>query len=385
MRVYIVNIFLLLFLGVFQCYSQNIDKLRKERESLLEEIANTSSLIKEKKENRQNNLRELNLIERNIRTQEKLLDNYENEISQLDNQIEVNQMLVNDLERDISELKNEYSRLLRNSYKRKGDLNEILFLFSAKDFSEAYMRYRLFKEYGRYRQQQGEELIRSQNEFEGLLRQIKHQKNDKEEVLAKIESEINNLEDNRDRKKKLVQRLNTEQQWLQDSLKEKEKAADELENKIRELIAAQKDDNVDEVVSGNFSERMGKLTWPVEDGVIVNSFGEQRHPILKDVTIKNNGIDIQSSGSSDVFSVHSGVVSTIVAIPGLNKAIIIRHGKFLTVYGNLIDVFVSKNDNVSAGDRIGKIYHDDSEMKEVLHFEIWEENTKLDPEQWLLH
>jgi septal ring factor EnvC (AmiA/AmiB activator) len=95
-------------------------------------------------------------------------------------------------------------------------------------------------------------------------------------------------------------------------------------------------------------------------------------------------VDIQVVKSADVFCVHSGKVSTIVAIPGLNKAVIVRHGKYLTVYGNLVDVFVTKGEFVNAGQKIGKIFTNEAEMKDVLHFEIWEENTKLDPEQWLL-
>jgi len=384
MTKFIGSLIFFFLLPLFISHSQNLDKLREEREVLLQEISNTSSLIEEKKENRLDNLRELNLIEREISAREKLITNFQDEISQLDNHIEVNQMLVNDLEKDILELKAEYARLIRDSYQQKGNLNYLMFLFSSEDFSEGYLRYRLFKEYSRYRQKQGELLIENQAKVSALLREIQQQKSEKEDVLASVESELNRLKNNQNRKSKLVKRLRTEQQWLQQSLKEKERAASQLENKIRELIASQKKENINVAESGEFSDLMGKLSWPVNQGVIVNSFGEHRHPVLKNVTIKNNGIDIRVTGSSEAFSVHNGTVSTVVAIPGLNKAVIVRHGKFLTVYGNLVDVFVSKGDIVGAGQKIGRIFKENSEMKEVLHFEIWEESTKLDPEQWLL-
>lgn len=386
MKKYIAKFIVLgyVLLLCFNITGQSIENLREERENLLKEISVTSKLIEEKKENRLDNLKELNLIEREIESREKLIRNFKNEIDQLDNQIEVNQMLVNDLENDISDIKDEYSDLIRDSYKRKGELNQLMFLFSSGDFSKAYLKYRLFKEYSRYRQRQGEILIESQAKVQALLKEIQQQKSEKENVLQDIESEIRRLENNKNRKSKLVQRLKSEQQWLQKSLKEKRAAAAELEKRIKELIAAEKDVNINVAESTEFSQQMGKLTWPVERGVIINSFGEHAHAVLKNVTIKNNGIDIQVTGKSDVFCVHPGKVSTVVAIPGLNKAVIIRHGKYLTVYGNLVEVFVTKGDIVSSGEVIGKIYHDDSEMKEILHFEIWEENTKLDPEQWLL-
>ncbi len=384
MTKFIGSIVFLLFLSFCPITSQNIENLRKERETLLEEINNTSRLIQEKKETRLDNLRELNLIEREIKSRERLIANFQDEIHHLDSQIEINQMLVNDLEQDILDIKEEYARLIRDSYQRKGDLNTLMFLFSSKDFSEGYLRYRLFKEYSRYRQKQGELLIENQSKVTALLKEIQQQRSEKEEVLATVENELGSLKENQNRKSRLISRLNNEQQWLQESLRAKEQSAAQLEDKIRELIAAQKKDNINVAESGEFSDRMGQLTWPVKQGVIVNSFGEHRHPVLKNVTIKNNGIDIRVTGTSDAFSVHNGTVSTVVAIPGLNKAVIIRHGKFLTVYGNLVDVFVSKGDIVSAGQSIGKILEEDSEMKDVLHFEIWEENTKLDPEQWLL-
>jgi septal ring factor EnvC (AmiA/AmiB activator) len=380
---YIGSVYFFLFLAL-SVQGQNIEDLRKDREALLEEISNTSKMIEEKKENRLDNLRELSLIEREIGARDKLINNFQDEINQLDYQIEINQMLVNDLEKDIIKIKEEYAKLIRDSYQRKGDLNYLMFLFSSDDFSEGYLRYRLYKEYSRYRQKQGELLIDNQSKVSALLREIQQQKSEKEEVLASVESELNSLKNNQNRKSRLINRLMTEQQWLQNSLKEKERSAAQLENKIRELIAAQKDENINVAESGEFSDRMGKLNWPVTQGVIVNSFGEHRHPVLKNVTIKNNGIDIRVTGNSDAFVVHNGTVSTVVAIPGLNKAVIVRHGKYLTVYGNLVDVFVSKGDIVSSGQKIGRIYKENSEMKEVLHFEIWEESTKLDPEQWLI-
>jgi septal ring factor EnvC (AmiA/AmiB activator) len=364
---------------------QTIEDLRKERESLLEEIATTNRLIQIKKENRKDNLSELNLIERDISAREKLLDNYRKEINQLDRHIEVNQMLVNDLEKDIQRLKDEYAKILRDSYRRKGNLNELMYFFSSDDFGEAYLRYRIIQEYGRYRQRQGEELIESQIKVRSVLQEIQQQRSEKEAFLSEVESELSKLQSSRERKTRLIQKLQTEQQWLQKSLKEKQAAANALENRIHELIAAESNKSVDAAESSHFADQMGKLIWPVKNGVIVNPFGEHRHPVLRDVTIKNNGIDIQPGNMNfDVFCVHQGVVSTVVAIRGLNKVVIIRHGKFLTVYGNLLDVLVSKGDIVSAGQLIGKISNQNTESKEVLYFEIREEGTKLDPEQWLL-
>jgi septal ring factor EnvC (AmiA/AmiB activator) len=263
---YISNIFFLFFgfIWCFQVNGQDIEELRKERASLLEEIANTGRLIEQKKESRLDNLRELNIIEREIAARRKLIENFQHEINHLDNQIEVNQMLVNDLESDIKELKEEYARLILDSYKRKGQLNELMFIFSAESFSDAYLKYRLFKEYSRYRKKQGDKLVETQNRVQSLLKEIMEQKEEKQQVLNAIENELIRLENNRVRKSGLIKKLRTEQQWLQQSLKEKEMAADELERKIKDLIASERNVDINTEASLSFSDMMGKLIWPVE-------------------------------------------------------------------------------------------------------------------------
>ena len=133
----------------------------------------------------------------------------------------------------------------------------------------------------------------------------------------------------------------------------------------------------------DFSSFQGKLIWPVRKGTIINRFGEHEHPVLKNVTIKNNGIDIQSAEDDGVFCVHNGEVSRVVAIPGFNTTVLIRHGKYLTVYANLIEVEVKQGQKIDAGAKIGRIFRDDISKSMVLHFEIWNENQKVDPAIWL--
>ena len=375
---------LLLFSFVGNLFAQTLEDLRNERENILKEISDIHRLIEKKQETRQDYLKELSLLEREIKSRQKLIANFKNEIAQLDNQISVNQTLINRLETEIIELKEEYSKLIRYAYKQKGELNQLMFLFSAESFDNLYNKYRLFKEYSRYRQKQGEKLVESQNKVKGLLSEVTIQKEEKQSVLNEIESELNALERNRSRRTGLVQNLQSEQRWLQENLRKKEAAANALEKKIRALIEAESKSSINNVESLGFEDVKGKLSWPVEDGVIVNTFGEHAHPVLKNVTIKNNGIDIQLIHNDDIYCVHSGKVSTVVAIPGLNKTVIVRHGKFLTVYGNLVEVFVKKGDIVSAGKRLGKIFQEEGDNEKILHFEIWEESNKLDPEQWLI-
>ncbi len=71
-------------------------------------------------------------------------------------------------------------------------------------------------------------------------------------------------------------------------------------------------------------------------------------------------------------------------VSGGNYAVIIRHGKYLTVYSNLVKVQVKSGDKVSLKQSIGTISTDmEDDNKTVLKFQIWKENVKQDPEDWI--
>jgi murein DD-endopeptidase MepM/ murein hydrolase activator NlpD len=77
-------------------------------------------------------------------------------------------------------------------------------------------------------------------------------------------------------------------------------------------------------------------------------------------------------------------VSRVFMVTGGNMAVIIRHGKYLTVYSNLVNLQVKSGDKVSIKQTIGTIGTDsDDESKTVLKFQIWKENEKQNPEDWI--
>ena len=64
------------------------------------------------------------------------------------------------------------------------------------------------------------------------------------------------------------------------------------------------------------------------------------------------------------------------------KTVLVRHGKFITVYANLSEVSVSKGDKVARRQSIGRI-DSSSDSQSFLHFELWKESTPLNPALWI--
>ena len=82
-------------------------------------------------------------------------------------------------------------------------------------------------------------------------------------------------------------------------------------------------------------------------------------------------------------AVFEGQVTKVFAILGANYTVLIRHGEFLSVYQNLVNVRVKTGDKVLTKERLGKAFTDEKENVASFHFEVWQERTILNPEEWI--
>lgn len=124
------------------------------------------------------------------------------------------------------------------------------------------------------------------------------------------------------------------------------------------------------------------MPWPVEKGFISERFGTHAHEKLDQITVQNNGIDIQASAGAKARCIHKGTVTAVISIPGMGKAVIINHGEYYTVYSKLKDVTVGQGQSVAFKQTIGSIGEDDDGATEI-HLEIWYNQDKQNPEAWL--
>ncbi|NML19384.1 peptidoglycan DD-metalloendopeptidase family protein [Pseudoflavitalea sp. G-6-1-2] len=137
-------------------------------------------------------------------------------------------------------------------------------------------------------------------------------------------------------------------------------------------------------ISGNFANAKGKLPWPVERGEVKLHFGPYRIEGLGSgpgVVGNNPGITIETTVGATVKSVFEGEVTSVFDIEG-NWAVIIKHGKYFSVYSNLASTSVSKGQKVSTGQALGKASTNDDGNGEV-EFIITLENTNQNPESWI--
>ncbi len=135
-------------------------------------------------------------------------------------------------------------------------------------------------------------------------------------------------------------------------------------------------------LSSSFKKNKGNLPWPVSQGFVSQTFGVHKHPEFKNITLQNNGIDITTTPGQSVKTVFKGTVSAILSIPGEGDAVLVNHGDYFSVYSRMSSINVSKGQKLNVGDVLGKVMTDD-DGKAVLQFQVWEGQTKQNPETWL--
>lgn len=378
------------------CFAQSISDLQKKKQDAAKEIEYTTRLLNETQKSEKSSLGKLRLLNSKISHRNTIISSISNEIRIYDSFVADNTLAIEMLENDIQELKAEYAALIKLAYKNKNASDELLFLLSAETFNQAYRRLLYFRRYTEFRQNQAEIIETVQNILNENVKKLEQQKAVKQELIGRTENEKMQLSQEKGQQNSALKNLQNQKRNLQKKLNQQRKVEQQLEREIQKIIEeeARKNQAKDgsgfaltpeqKLIGNNFEQNKKRLPWPVERGVIVEHFGVHRHPVLTNVQVQNNGVNIATETGAKVRAIFSGEVSRVFGISGGNTAVIIRHGKYLSVYSNLREVVVKKGDKVTTKQNIGTVYTDyDEGNKSVLKFQIWKESTKLNPELWI--
>lgn len=136
---------------------------------------------------------------------------------------------------------------------------------------------------------------------------------------------------------------------------------------------------------GSFERMKGSLPCPVSGHFRLKSaFGRHALPGLPDVQYDNPGIDIETGKGAQARCVYNGTVSGVYMVPGFGTVVIVSHGNYYTVYGNLASASVARGDNLKQGSVVGKVSTDsDNASMGEMHFEVWKNRDKLNPMEWI--
>ena len=378
--------------------SNEIIKERKNTQNELKKINNQikqiSNLKQKVTENQISTTNMLIMIEKKISLTEKLIRSYEREEKIINKNIKEISKNINLNDNTLNKLKDDLSLMINHIYKM-GKNNLITTIFESDNWNQFIYKAKYLASISKVEKDKKRAIINTQTQLNKNKLDLEKSLDKKLILKKKKLIEKNNLANNKKKKNVFLEKLEKEKITLDKKLKEKSILADQMEKIIvkllndekaairREQSLAKKRSQKNKNISGNFSKMKGKLNWPVNNSRVINKFGKNKTTL--GAVIDNAGIDILTTKNNQVFAVLDGVVSMITFIRGFGNIIIIDHGdKFSTVYAMVENIQVSENEYVNEGSIIARVStYEKNSKRGILHFEVWGNQKKLNPESWL--
>ena len=373
----------LIFISINLSFSQSATELLEKKENLLQEIQLSKKTLESAKKQKKISVEELQALTTQIDLRESLKNMI---ILQKDSielyKIEIEEKIKLNEERKEMTL-NSYKKLIKSLYFIDFEINLFDFIFSTQSFKEAIDLFIYYKE-------QEDLRLKLFNELDYLNNQLLFFKNSLNENIALKDTLINEFNSEKDSlnflkndKERITRDLSARENDLIDYIKNKQNEAKVVESEIikiqKKLELKSKQLSKDLA----FEKNKNNLIWPVEKGILLSQFGEVFHKDLPGIKIINNGVEIGVEKDAKIRSVFDGVVTKILITPNGLKAVIVRHGQYLTVYSNLKVTNVQVGQKILKGNKLGTIFTNEDDGSGILEFQIWKGLEKINPMNWL--
>ncbi|MCW3073226.1 MAG: peptidoglycan DD-metalloendopeptidase family protein [Flaviaesturariibacter sp.] len=421
---FILATFFMSMLAVAQPASERA-RMEAERKALQQELKAMQKEYSKVAGQRKVTLGQLNALQRKIAIQDRYIGNINNEIKVLSDEVYLSTLEINRLQRQFDTLKQQYARSVVYAYKNRSSYDYLNFIFSANSFNDALKRVGYLRTYRAYRQEQVANIKETQKAIEERKAQLLGKKTQKNSALNNQKEQLAVLADQRKEKDEVVSKLKSQERNLSKEIASKKKRDNQLKGQIaavirREIEAARKAEaarlaaerkrdaeansgtttttatpkkgntsktfkplnssDKDIALNASFEKNKGGLPWPVDNGVVSIPYGTSK---IDQLDFDNPGISISTpSAGTTVKAIFDGEVSA-VSNTGDGVMVMIRHGKYFSVYSNMSSANVSKGDAVRTGQAIGRTATADDGSGGQLDLIIMQEYKNINPTPWL--
>ncbi|WP_341216385.1 peptidoglycan DD-metalloendopeptidase family protein [uncultured Wocania sp.] len=396
----------LILLGFCLCFalgsSQNNKQkeLETRRQELRREIQKINELRLENKSKEKSQLSLIEDFNYKINVLNNLIKVTNQQANLITREINSNQKQITKLRAELKQLKEDYAAMLVKSYKSKNQQSRIMFLLSSNDFKQAYKRLQYIKQYSNHQKQQGETIKDKTAELQNINANLLKQKEDKQKLIAENKVTQKSLETERKQHEVIMKSIKNNINLYTSQINKRQREANRIDAEIDKIIkAAIAKSNkkagkssssktfaltpAGKALAKDFESNKGKLSWPVEKGIVKVRYGTQPHPINRSLTIKSNGVRIATEKNAKVRSIFNGEVIDVVRMKNVNPIVIIRHGNYITYYKNLSKVYVKEGDKVVTKQEIGEVYTNKINGETILSFSISKESNTQNPASWI--
>ncbi|MBX2931644.1 MAG: peptidoglycan DD-metalloendopeptidase family protein [Chitinophagaceae bacterium] len=420
---------------------QTKEDLQKKEAQLKKEINELSQSLVNLQKSKKASLSQIASIRRKIEAREELIRTITKRVRLLDEDIYQSSLEIYRMRKELDTLKQQYARSIAFAYKNRSNYQFLNFLFSATNFNDALKRVTYLKSYRRLRETQVSNIVKTQQVLQEKIGTLTTYKEEQSKVLETQKTQLQDLEEDKKQKDIVVNDIKGKEKEVTAMIRKKEKQRQQMKSTITAIIAREKAEaekaarlakqkaeaeakkqaasgvatttrttstttstsSSDEAISTmassgnttrtynvlesseeglemsiNFEKR--NLIWPVNIGTVIIPFGE--YQVTDKLKGKSDGIEIAVPKGTSVKSVANGKV-TYVGDYGGDQAVIIRHGKYLTVYSHLSSVNVTKDQEVKAGTVLGHSGVSEDGEESILFMVANDKGNFLNPRQWL--
>jgi septal ring factor EnvC (AmiA/AmiB activator) len=425
---------------------QSREELQKKEQELKKELSDLNRQLSETQKNKKLSLNELALIKRKVAKREELVRGINNQINELDNTIYLNELDIYRLRKELDTLKLKYAKSIVFAYKSRGSYEYLNFLFSARNFNDAVKRMAYLKSYRQNRETQAIAIAQSRTMLTQKVDVLNSNKKERLVTLTAQSEQLKVLQEDKKAQDKVVAQLKGQESVIAKQIKDKEKQRVRMQQAVMAIIkreieeAARKDriakqkaiddakknaaavapknNTTDNSVKNNtaassaknnepivlakagsrpyspfesteegretsmhFEQNRGRLPWPVDRGNVFIEFGVSTVPGTK-LKQNSDGIHIALPEGSAVKSIADGEVSYVGEVNG-DQVVMVRHGKYFTVYQQLSSASVSVGKEVKAGSMLGRSGKSIDGEGSIIFTINNERGVPLNPDQWL--
>ena len=357
-----------------------------------------------------------------------VIDSIKQDITLLDSSITLLGQELEALQQELEERKDHYMKSVRYMYRNRKTQNRMMFVFSAKNFNQMYRRLRYTSEYSTFQKAQGEAVRIKSEQVEQKRQELDSVRHEQTSLLTRQQSEQRQMEQKQTQQKVLVDELRKEQKTVQQLIAQQQKEERELNAKIERAIQQeiaraeaearrraeaerrrqealakknkQGDNNktsdkksssklaplkesfelpaADRALTGSFESNKGKLPIPITGGYnLIRGLGLYTVAGIKGVTLESKGLYYKGQAGAQVRCVFDGQITAIVE-RGNSYVVMVRHGRYISVYCNVTGLRVSNKQMVKTNQILGNVGEDN-----ILQFQLRNWTQILDPKPWL--
>ena len=379
---------------------KNQAQFEERRQALQKEIYQINNLVVKGRTEQKSILAQIEELDLKLKVRQDLIEVTNDQINWLTRQIANNEAEITRLRKELLKRKEDYAEMIVKSFKARNEKSKLMFVLSAENFQQAYLRLRYIKQYAEYQKEQADLIAKQTEDLQNKTRALLAQKADKDKLIKANREAKRIIELDRETTAVLMAEIKRSLTTYEQQISQKQQESNAIDREIANLIrlAREKSNTAagksttsktfaltpeDKALAASFAANNGKLPWPVEKGVVVLRFGKQAHPVVKTAIIDSQGVRIATPENENVRAVFQGEVYAIMAPKYGNTTVMIQHGNYFTIYRSLTEISVKKGDKVSAKQTIGKVLKNKSNGESVLNFSVFKDTEPQNPANWI--